>query len=136
MDGTGRGKKMPDSFSKTVPIWCYCINAVVFNTQSIPAITSDNEKKDTIENNLCLPEIIGEEERSDILTKLPSFVNILMESGLDIEHLKSKLKKPIRPFWITPESIPDQQTISLLTNPKSKKVPLKETFKKIKKKLN
>lgn len=86
---------MPDALSKTVPIWCAVLNIVLFG-ESDPLI-------------YLPPHIISPSEKSQIEKRIPAFLDKFYASGVDVEsQLKSKIKKPLRPIWVTPDSFNTQ----------------------------
>ncbi|KAK6066850.1 initiator tRNA phosphoribosyl transferase [Seiridium cupressi] len=91
VDSTRRGKRMPDALSKTVPIWCCVLNCVL-----LPS----NEKHHSL---FTPPNAVSESEHAQMEARVPGFVESFQSLGLDLEHL-SRLKKPLRPVWITQES--------------------------------
>lgn len=101
VDSTRRGKRMPDALSKTVPIWCSVINKAIFNSDDF----------------FVPPQVVSEHEKSQIYSLIPLFVQKLITSNaLNIvncnnETVREKIKKPLRPIWITPDTF-DQITIS------------------------
>ncbi|KAI9719123.1 MAG: hypothetical protein M1812_003753 [Candelaria pacifica] len=81
---------MSDAFSKTIPIWCYVLNRVLF-----PSITSSHQ--------LYTPsDLISSSESSQIQTKLPNFVTNFQNLNLPLSKLRKSISKPLRPFWIRP----------------------------------
>ncbi|KKA28395.1 hypothetical protein TD95_000219 [Thielaviopsis punctulata] len=103
VDSTRRGKKMPDALSKTVPIWCAVLNALLF-----PNLPSSHILHTP-------PAVVSASEHAQITALLPSFVSSLALVSLDIPSLQRTLTKPLRPLWITPDtplpSPSDTQTI-------------------------
>ncbi|KAG7889856.1 hypothetical protein KL936_002530 [Ogataea polymorpha] len=91
VDSTRRGKKIPDSLSKTVPIWCAVLNAI---------------RDGSHDSELFTPlKSIARSEHLRIREKLP----LLVEKArrLDVisqQHLKTLFDKPLKPVWITPRS--------------------------------
>lgn len=86
---------MPDALSKTVPIWCSVLNIVLFG-KSDPLI-------------YLPPHIISPSEKSQIEKRVPEFLEKFYASGVDVEsQLRSKIKKPLRPIWVTPDSFNPQ----------------------------
>ncbi|KAK9456311.1 tRNA A64-2'-O-ribosylphosphate transferase [Dipodascopsis uninucleata] len=99
VDSTRRGKRMPDSFSKTIPIWCAVINAAIFE--------SDN--KESIKYLFTPPNAVSSSERAQIEFLLPQWIKQFHSSGVDISDLRNRMNcKPLRPLWVTPEhNIPE-----------------------------
>ncbi|SLM39509.1 Initiator tRNA phosphoribosyl transferase [Lasallia pustulata] len=92
VDSTRRGKSMPDALSKTVPIWCAVINRLAFPQD--PAV-----------GELLTPsQVVGRSEHVQIEAQLDNFVKDVDALKLDIPTICSKIRKPLRPFWITQDS--------------------------------
>lgn len=89
VDSTRRGKSLPDSFSKTVPIWVAVINRVLF-----PELISTHSLQ-----HPPAPDDLGLSEISQIEAKLDGFVQSFAELGVDISTLRTQLKYPIRIIW-------------------------------------
>ncbi|EPX71537.1 initiator methionine tRNA 2'-O-ribosyl phosphate transferase [Schizosaccharomyces octosporus yFS286] len=113
VDSTRRGKRMPDALSKTVPIWIATLNKCVF----------ERLRPHDLENRqlVFFPPYLPETERSAMNKKLDGFVDLLMNSGINLDFISSKLQKPIRPLWATPTStlssaqFEDYHTVVLVT---------------------
>lgn len=129
MDSTRRGKRLPDALSKTIPIWCAVINRAI----SIRGLSPEHWDAQLH----TLPSIISSSEHSQIAALIDEFaLNFLVcsnatyfqlsssntiryisltifeqRTGVDVEEIYHKLKKPLRPLWFTPQSsfldIPD-----------------------------
>lgn len=86
---------MPDSFSKTVPIWCCILNNAIFNDATL-----------FLPNNT-----IADSEKHQIIERVPIFTEKLIKSGaLELSDangviMRSKIKKKLLPLWISPDSI-------------------------------
>ncbi|KAH3662416.1 hypothetical protein OGAPHI_005668 [Ogataea philodendri] len=91
VDSTRRGKKIPDSQSKTIPIWCAVLNAI---------------RENSTEGELFTPlKTVARSEHIRITQLLPSLIQKV--ASLDIissEYLRSLFPKPLKPVWITPSS--------------------------------
>ncbi|KAJ9642936.1 tRNA A64-2'-O-ribosylphosphate transferase [Coniosporium tulheliwenetii] len=93
VDSTRRGKRMPDALSKTIPIWCAVLNRALF-------------PKQTNAHQLHSPPIsVSISEHSQIEARLGLFLKQLQELGLPLSAFREKLSKPLRPLWVTQESI-------------------------------
>ncbi|KAH8809336.1 tRNA a64-2'-o-ribosylphosphate transferase-like protein [Xylogone sp. PMI_703] len=101
----GRGKRIPDALSKTIPIWCCVINHFLF-----PSSILEHHALYTP------PQIISQTEHSQISALIPTFLSSLLDLGISPEGYRSKIKKPLRPFWITPDTY-TQTTIGRNTLP-------------------
>ncbi|EKG15951.1 Initiator tRNA phosphoribosyl transferase [Macrophomina phaseolina MS6] len=92
VDSTRRGKRMPDALSKTIPIWCAIWNALLF--PSLPSSHTLHTPHSTISPS----------EHAQISARLPSFVASATSLNLPLARLRSQLKKPLRPLWVTRDS--------------------------------
>ncbi|KAF4995070.1 hypothetical protein FGRMN_5365 [Fusarium graminum] len=88
VDSTRRGKRMPDALSSTIPIWC-----TVLNLTLLPS--------NPLSGNLYLPAHLPATTHSQISALVPEFVASLKALNL---NLPTCLTKPLRPFWVTPDS--------------------------------
>jgi len=101
-------KVLPDSFRRTLPIWCTVLNRLVValgeklcrNRQFVD--TNGNINWDT---DLYTPSNISREEHEVIKEIIPERVRSALESGviIDEEWFLEILQKPLRCFWISPE---------------------------------
>jgi tRNA A64-2'-O-ribosylphosphate transferase len=91
VDSTRRGKRMPDSLSKTVPVWCCVLNTALF-----PELTASH-------GLYVPPNVVSESEKSQMLSRVPGFVDSLKQLNLDLAGLRARISKPIRPTWVTQE---------------------------------
>ncbi|KAI1096779.1 initiator tRNA phosphoribosyl transferase [Rostrohypoxylon terebratum] len=92
VDSTRRGKRMPDALSKTVPIWCCVLNHVLFpDTPAFHELYTP-------------PNAVSESEHAQINSRIPEHVDSLKALDIDLDVLRQKVKKPLRPMWITQES--------------------------------
>ncbi|EMD92577.1 hypothetical protein COCC4DRAFT_131176 [Bipolaris maydis ATCC 48331] len=99
VDSTRRGKSMPDALSKTIPMWCCVMNRAVFGGEKVEA-----------EMRLFTPpQAVGESEHAQMEKRIDGFVQQFLDiCKPNIPLLRSKLKKPLRPIWITQKSsLPD-----------------------------
>ncbi|KAM0249074.1 hypothetical protein ACHAP5_003014 [Fusarium lateritium] len=88
VDSTRRGKRMPDALSSTIPIWCTVLNLILLPSHPSSA-------------NLYLPAHLPATTHSQISALIPEFVASLKALNL---NLPTSLTKPMRPFWVTPDS--------------------------------
>ncbi|KAF2262086.1 hypothetical protein CC78DRAFT_618879 [Lojkania enalia] len=90
VDSTRRGKSMPDALSKTIPIWCCVVNRAVFGERY---------------ELYTPPNAVSESERVQIESRVDGFVKQFLEiCKPDIELMRRKLRKPLRPIWVTQAS--------------------------------
>ena len=112
VDSTRSGKQMPDSFAKTVPIWCCVVNRAV-------KLRARIETTDWDEQLYCPPQCVSRQEHAEILKKIPgwttalavSFYVVSLTESLTINwFMKASsyelplFNKPLRPIWVTPSS--------------------------------
>ena len=98
-----KSKTLPDSLSRTIPIWCAVINASVVRLAEQHGIElGANLWRNNSQQFLFTPsEVISNEERREILAKLDQHVADFLASGsIDVEWLLRTVKKPLRPYWI------------------------------------
>ncbi|KAJ3337159.1 hypothetical protein HDU91_001554 [Kappamyces sp. JEL0680] len=84
VDVTRRGKRFPDSLSKTIPIWCSLLNWMVFGDDTLHVS----------------PKVVSQQEKAQIeekmkTTMIPKFAGCCPDS----EDLKMWIKKPLRPMF-------------------------------------
>ena len=90
VDATRRGRSLPDALSKTVPIWCFCVNRAA----------------GFAEEELRLPPCVADEEATAIKARLDSCVALLRQHAPDL-----RLAKPLRCLWVVNGD--DTSTIAL-----------------------
>lgn len=83
---------MPDSLSKTVPVWCCVLNRTLF-----PELTESHGLH-------VPPNVVSDSEKSQMLSRVPGFVDSLRQLNLDLAGLRAQISKPIRPTWVTQET--------------------------------
>ncbi|ROW06170.1 hypothetical protein VMCG_04538 [Cytospora schulzeri] len=93
VDSTRRGKRMPDSLSKTVPIWCCVLNRALF---------PDRPEHHGLH---VPPNVVSDSERSQMLARVPGFVASFGELNPDLAGLRGQVSKPLRPAWVTQETV-------------------------------
>ena len=79
VDATRRGRSLPDALSKTVPIWCFCVNRAA----------------EFAEEELRLPPCVADAEAREIEARLDACVSLMRQHA---PHLS--LKKPLRCLWV------------------------------------
>ncbi|EDN91120.1 hypothetical protein SS1G_00523 [Sclerotinia sclerotiorum 1980 UF-70] len=67
-------------------------------------IIGDNDGNPTAHKLYAPPQVVSDSEHAQITNLLPQFVQAFQALNLPIETFRSKLRKPIRPIWVTPES--------------------------------
>ena len=98
-----KSKTLPDSLSRTIPIWCAVINASIMHLAKQHGIELDANLWENISQQFLFTpsEVISQEERSKILAKLNQHVADFLDCGsIDVEWLLRTVKKPLRPYWI------------------------------------
>ncbi|ROT39220.1 initiator tRNA phosphoribosyl transferase [Sodiomyces alkalinus F11] len=95
VDSTRRGKRMPDALSKTIPIWCAVLNRALF---------PDHPNPTEAHALFTPPQAVSPTEHAQIEALLPSFLASLRALDLDLPALRSRIAKPLRPLWVTPDS--------------------------------
>lgn len=83
---------MPDSLSKTVPVWCCVLNRTLF-----PELADSH-------GLYVPPNVVSESEKSQMLSRIHGFVDSLKQLNLDLAGLRAHISKPIRPSWVTQET--------------------------------
>ncbi|KAG9307815.1 hypothetical protein G9A89_023380 [Geosiphon pyriformis] len=124
VDSTRRGKRISDALSKTIPIWCSTINQAIDNFRHQNSLSPISEKlqsegisidesSDEIPWDIEFhspPSTVSKSEHDQIAAMIPRFAEKLLacssrfNSGINIAELSSKLLKPLRPIWVTPDS--------------------------------
>ena len=103
VDATRRGRALPDSFAKTVPIWCACINR---------AIAEEDKTLRSSDANWCTqlhtPPCVDASEKAAIEARLDGFV-ALLRSCAGCNDILAALRKPLRPLWLTPDIKHDER---------------------------
>ncbi|KAJ1992075.1 tRNA A64-2'-O-ribosylphosphate transferase [Coemansia spiralis] len=96
VDSTRSGKSMPDSFARTIPIWCAIWNI------ALARVKSRNNDQLVWDGAVHMPhKIVSDSERSQVSELLSSFADVLMRSDIDVAGLADKINKPLRPIWVT-----------------------------------
>ena len=108
VDVTRRGKKWPDSFMKTIPIWCAVLNAVIGLSE---CHCSDQQDMCAECVELHVHPDVPDSERHQIRSRLSHWIddwarstNILTSLIPTFASARQKNVKPLRPLWIRPES--------------------------------
>ncbi|CUA74343.1 putative protein C3F10,06c [Schizosaccharomyces pombe 972h-] [Rhizoctonia solani] len=87
VDSTRRGKRHPDALSRTVPIWCAVINR---------ALGLEDEHSGLF----TPPDSVSPSEHAQMEDGIDKWAELLNSS----EYKLPLLTKPLRPFWISPDS--------------------------------
>lgn len=113
VDSTRKGKRFPDSMSKTIPIWTCVLNRAILNYRmALGGLhVSENDLNDLGQNStywdcsLHLPLWVSQTEKLMIESRLERWTKELEASGADIASVASSLKKPLRPLWISQKTV-------------------------------
>jgi len=101
VDSTRKGKQYPDSFSRTIPIWCGVIN------RSVATLHRQANQNYPIGPQWTDLKILGatELEKDEISNSLNVIAQKLLESGANIHQIAEVMKKPLCPLWFNPASV-------------------------------
>mmetsp|Transcript_408 Transcript_408/g.1023 ORF Transcript_408/g.1023 Transcript_408/m.1023 type:complete len:630 (-) Transcript_408:1333-3222(-) len=115
-------KEMPDSFSRTIPIWCAVLNRIVdrYRQELQPDRCGEGTEqgegtgRNSDFSSLYTPRwLVDADEHEKIDGLLDERVDELYQSRAIVnpKKLVSMLDKPLRPYWVTPEhsEIPSSQ---------------------------
>ncbi|CAM6086619.1 unnamed protein product [Calypogeia fissa] len=128
VDATRKGKRFPDSMSKTIPIWACVLNRALADfrpprTQEIDLSSKRETAKDTEDSisnedllketsltedwdsTLHLPLWVSNVEKANIESRIDGWVESLKSTGADLAALAKVLKKPLRPLWISQKTV-------------------------------
>ena len=117
-------KLLPDSFSRTIPIWCAVMNRIALKYRADLGLTSpslyanDNDEWDIA---LHTPSsIVSPEEYLEITNLIDARVELLYQSRaiVDIHRFVEIMTKPIRAIWVANGSV-QYDTISSISHPLS-----------------
>lgn len=89
---------MPDALSKTVGVWIVVLNRLLF--EDVP----ESHKLMTPE------EVVSGSEHAQMEERLDRFVQEARRLELNLGELREKVKKPMRPVWVTPATSLDSLT--------------------------
>lgn len=113
VDSTRKGKRFPDSFTRTIPIWVAVVNRAVYchrmkrNGLPIPSFEEIPSEWKEVE----LPHWITETERHQVTVKVKEFCEMLMTSEAirsTLDDLATEVKKPLKCHWICPDTHPSR----------------------------
>ncbi|XP_058732244.1 uncharacterized protein C3F10.06c isoform X1 [Vicia villosa] len=117
VDSTRRGKRFPDSMSKTIPIWTCVLNRAISQFRTDSNIHENDAALPQEDCNGCgeiardwdcslhLPLWVPQTEKASIEEHLEEWTEQLKASGADIASLAVSLKKPLRPLWISQKTV-------------------------------
>lgn len=96
-------KVLPDSFSRTIPLWCSAINRLVRRYRAELGPGHDGEEEDW-DGGLHTPSCtVSPEEHDEMSRLIDSRVDLLYDSKaiVDPRRLVQAVTKPVRAVWIT-----------------------------------
>ena len=99
-------KTLPDSFSRTIPIWCCVMNRIVVKYRDELGMNDGNI--DDWDTQLYTPSsIISPEEHTEISNLIDSRVMLLYHSKaiVDPNRLVKIMTKPVRAYWVSNDSV-------------------------------
>ena len=113
VDSTRQGKRWPDSFSRTVPIWCCVVNRAVRRnrqrTQKQQRADGHNSKEaehdeedEPFWDELCLPDWVSDSEKQQVEQCIPEFINTFSHAAgpTNLANLTHSLTRPLRPMYV------------------------------------
>jgi tRNA A64-2'-O-ribosylphosphate transferase len=96
-----RSKEMPDSFSRTIPIWAAVLNRIILRYRQEAGFQEISDW----DRSLYTPTMISHEERNVVIALLDDRVEELFTSGVILQPNElTQLHKPLRPVWITEDT--------------------------------
>ncbi|CAA6666056.1 unnamed protein product [Spirodela intermedia] len=119
------GEALPDSMSKTIPIWACILNRAIANRLRVrnsgcgqkdggmeeccaPDKTASSNGRQGWEDwdtSLHLPLWVSNAERAAIEDRLEEWTRQLEDCGADIDSLVLSLRKPLRPLWVSQTTV-------------------------------
>ena len=111
VDSTRKGKRFPDAFSRTIPIWASVVNRAVYRYREMkegrakPALDAIPDEW----KNLVMPNWIPESEKRQVGPKLEEFCELLLSSDAmrpTLDDLVLNVVKPLQCFWVCPSTHP------------------------------
>lgn len=125
VDATRQGKRFPDSFSKTIPIWACVLNRAVckyrkatLNCEELSLNEGDPGKYADFDQasptmsgsemwdcSLHLPLWVSDTESEEIERRIDKWVDIFWAANADIGSLSKALRKPLQPLWISQNTV-------------------------------
>lgn len=115
VDVTRAGKRVPDALSKTVPMWCAVLNALIRSSCSHADIVCQS----CLDDGLHVHPSISPNERAAIASQLPHFVAGWTAAGMRDHPLiaAARTARPLRCVWTFParDSWPDGLPLSELS---------------------
>ncbi|XP_042408325.1 tRNA A64-2'-O-ribosylphosphate transferase-like isoform X1 [Zingiber officinale] len=122
VDSTRKGKRFPDSMSKTISIWACVLNRAIKN--HLQRMSDTMQQGIELDSNIScngsmdggfrpaewdctlhLPTWVPNTEKAIIETHLEDWTRLLEDCHADISSLASNLGKPLRPLWISQRTL-------------------------------
>eukprot|EP00730_Choanoeca_flexa_P020008 TRINITY_DN9781_c0_g1_i2.p1 TRINITY_DN9781_c0_g1~~TRINITY_DN9781_c0_g1_i2.p1 ORF type:complete len:504 (+),score=75.61 TRINITY_DN9781_c0_g1_i2:53-1564(+) len=100
VDATRKARTVPDSFSRTLPIWCAVINTTARQLQLEEQGTTELDEE-LCEQVLVPPKVISASEQAQMRALVADRVDRFREAGFDLRPLLA-LRKPLRCLWYNP----------------------------------
>eukprot|EP00898_Chlorokybus_atmophyticus_P006029 jgi/Chlat1/6427/Chrsp45S05949 len=135
VDATRKGKRFPDSFSKTLPSWACVLNRAIGDARDASyqcmregAISAakargdfaelmSTDEGDIIENasdfssisqwdcELHFPLFVPKSEQAEVAKRIPQWVETLKSVTSEHTELTGVLRKPLRPLWVSQRTV-------------------------------
>jgi tRNA A64-2'-O-ribosylphosphate transferase len=110
-------KILPDSFSRTIPIWAAVMNRIAIRYRRLYNISPcEHDHLDGCTSLFTPDDVVAQDERDIILQMIDERVETLYQSQAIVNPLwlASVLLKPLRPIWLTPQSAAATSILPLL----------------------
>lgn len=120
VDSTRKGKRFPDAFTRTVPIWVSVVNRAVYRLRQMQR-GLEMPKVEEIPAEWCaiqLPEWISASEVRQVSPKIEEFCTLLLTSEVirpTMEDLVTRVEKPLKCLWIAPGTNENLHALDLPT---------------------
>lgn len=106
VDVTRKGKHIPDSLSKTVPIWCAILNVLIKCSNCLCSVTPCENCVHALDNALNVHRSVLASERAQIISQLPNFLAAWRSANMQdhalIRRARHMALPPLRPLWVQP----------------------------------
>lgn len=111
VDSTRKGKRFPDSFSRTIPIWATVVNRALYRFRQM----KEGKDKPTLDEipadwkDLCMPDWIPRTEQFIVATKLEEFCDLLLTTEAMkpmLDDMIAHITKPLQCHWVCPGTHP------------------------------
>uniref|UniRef100_A0A7S3XDB8 Initiator tRNA phosphoribosyl transferase n=1 Tax=Picocystis salinarum TaxID=88271 RepID=A0A7S3XDB8_9CHLO len=106
VDATRKGKKFPDAMNKTIPIWTTVLNRAIRLRRESHELPGNAHPQSRWDTALHLPLWVSDVERSAIEGRMDCWVqNLIQVAKEELLDLSDALQKPLRPLWISQNSV-------------------------------